>query len=634
MADDRRSNRKLLGKLSAIRLPPLRRSKSVKPKADGKLVVGEGSSADFQEDQTLENSTPLDRQALDRDCMNCGAPLTGPFCQLCGQKHDDIRRPMWSFIMQIFDDVISTDSRTWRTLLTLIFVPGKLSKDYNDGKRARFLPPLRLYLITTVLFFITLNITDTSVLDIQVIPDTDAVEAYKASKLEAMVEEITDQGASASAALQGLQDSGLLRTEFIPDVSEGLTSARRSSLGLQKTALERVLENPNLPEEAREDIEDRLEDIIEALAEQEEEANELLEGALSEVLEASMENAQHVGNAAVQGNEAEEVRENLKEALKAVELLGTNKDQLERLSATIEKELKLAAPDSPSVLADKEERQEEGPATADRVDQASAVPDNSAKSIDQMAPLERETNTGKANTGKANTGKANTGEANTGEDLEADTRPQGSGGDTEQPRSFSDDNCSTFPINESLPYRTCVRMFVVVDNERRDGILPEHVNDLKNNISGDEKWVVEFGRDVVVGFVRVIQDPKGFNKLFNDQLPLAMILLIPNFAFILRFWHWGGRRYYMNQVIFALHYHSFLFVFLIMMVLIAPLVSGDFLAEIFWIVSSLYLIIALRNGQKQGWIRAFFKAGFIYIPYVTVMSVTIFGFLFWGLREA
>lgn len=88
-------------------------------------------------------------------CRNCGAAVTGAYCAACGQAAD-VRIPtLGRFLADVVDDLYSFDSRFWRTLLPLVFRPGFLSQEFLGGRRVRYLPPLRLYLVLSLLFFVT-----------------------------------------------------------------------------------------------------------------------------------------------------------------------------------------------------------------------------------------------------------------------------------------------------------------------------------------------------------------------------------------------------------------------------------------------------------------------------------------------
>src|SRR5262245_17306269 len=92
-------------------------------------------------------------------CANCGTVLNGPYCSNCGQKASDIHRPFWWIAGEFLDAVFGYDSRTFRTIWLLFAEPGEFTRRYNAGQRASLLPPFRLFLIATVVFFITLQLT-------------------------------------------------------------------------------------------------------------------------------------------------------------------------------------------------------------------------------------------------------------------------------------------------------------------------------------------------------------------------------------------------------------------------------------------------------------------------------------------
>ncbi|MGD8326316.1 MAG: DUF3667 domain-containing protein [Sphingomonadales bacterium] len=104
-------------------------------------------------------------------CLNCGAQIRGKFCPICGQRNDDFRRSIAVLGRELTEDVFSYDSRFYRTLAALLLRPGRLTWDFAEGKRARYMPPIRLYLISTILLFIFLSFSNVALisfdLDIQ-----------------------------------------------------------------------------------------------------------------------------------------------------------------------------------------------------------------------------------------------------------------------------------------------------------------------------------------------------------------------------------------------------------------------------------------------------------------------------------
>lgn len=104
---------------------------------------------------------------LDGPCPNCGTMLTGEYCVSCGQSARDLQQPIWTLLKDIFDSVLSIDGRLWKTVPALILRPGHVTRAYIDGKRARYVPPFRLFLLASVAFFLLIfgMVERTGVLD-------------------------------------------------------------------------------------------------------------------------------------------------------------------------------------------------------------------------------------------------------------------------------------------------------------------------------------------------------------------------------------------------------------------------------------------------------------------------------------
>jgi len=93
-------------------------------------------------------------------CPNCGEERTGPYCSRCGQKDQALRQSALEFIRHGLNEYLGVDSRLWATLRLLLIRPGKLTTDHLQGRRRRYLAPIRLYLSATVLFFFLLSVLD------------------------------------------------------------------------------------------------------------------------------------------------------------------------------------------------------------------------------------------------------------------------------------------------------------------------------------------------------------------------------------------------------------------------------------------------------------------------------------------
>ena len=96
---------------------------------------------------------PLPPQAAPA-CPSCGAALDGHFCRACGQRApaaDDFTARR--FFGAAWREVSDGDSRTLQTLRALL-VPGELTRAFTAHEWRRYLPPLRLYLIVSGVFFL------------------------------------------------------------------------------------------------------------------------------------------------------------------------------------------------------------------------------------------------------------------------------------------------------------------------------------------------------------------------------------------------------------------------------------------------------------------------------------------------
>jgi len=94
------------------------------------------------------------------NCLNCGEVLTGQHCSHCGQPAKVRVLSLWGLIKDVIGDVLDADSRVWRTLWPLAFHPGLLTQEFLRGRRARYTPPFRMYLVLSLVFFVLASFSD------------------------------------------------------------------------------------------------------------------------------------------------------------------------------------------------------------------------------------------------------------------------------------------------------------------------------------------------------------------------------------------------------------------------------------------------------------------------------------------
>jgi hypothetical protein len=87
-------------------------------------------------------------------CLNCGAALAGTFCGSCGQRDIPSYPSVRELATDAFQELSGWDGRLAITLRALLRRPGKLTLEFLEGRRARYLSPLRLYLIASLAYFI------------------------------------------------------------------------------------------------------------------------------------------------------------------------------------------------------------------------------------------------------------------------------------------------------------------------------------------------------------------------------------------------------------------------------------------------------------------------------------------------
>ncbi|MBX9400656.1 DUF3667 domain-containing protein [Lysobacter sp. BMK333-48F3] len=85
-------------------------------------------------------------------CENCHAELHGEFCHACGQSVHNPIRHVGHALEEVFESFWHLDGRIFRTLRDLLS-PGRAAANYIRGHRMRYVPPLRLFVVLSVLTF-------------------------------------------------------------------------------------------------------------------------------------------------------------------------------------------------------------------------------------------------------------------------------------------------------------------------------------------------------------------------------------------------------------------------------------------------------------------------------------------------
>ncbi len=175
-----------------------------------------------------------DGPAAHGTCANCGTALTGAYCHACGQSAH-VHRSVAHIFEEFAHGIWHFDSKAWRTLPLLVFRPGKLTREYVHGRRARYIAPLALFLFTVFLMFFVFGM----------IGGPDLNGALNASSGTAAIDRARDAVGEARAELASTQGD-LTGAKADPDEAKSISGLERdlavkqAAVALAETALKRA----------------------------------------------------------------------------------------------------------------------------------------------------------------------------------------------------------------------------------------------------------------------------------------------------------------------------------------------------------------------------------------------------------
>ncbi|WP_084625654.1 DUF3667 domain-containing protein [Salinimicrobium xinjiangense] len=129
------------------------------------------------------------------ECLNCHHPLdiSDQYCPNCSQLNSTKKLAFNDFFNEFFAGIFAYDSRFYRTLGVLLFKPGKISKDYIEGKRVRYANPYRFYLSASIIFFLIWSLTHEVEPPVQVNREVTEQERMEADSILAATRETNPQ---------------------------------------------------------------------------------------------------------------------------------------------------------------------------------------------------------------------------------------------------------------------------------------------------------------------------------------------------------------------------------------------------------------------------------------------------------
>ena len=190
-----------------------------------------------QPDDYNPSNDPSDAPVKRRHCRNCGMALAGEFCAHCGQQDRTVIRFFPTLVLEAFEGLFAFDSKSYRSVWYLFARPAFLTREYLAGRRVRYLPPMRLFIIFLLAFLFTISVElFLTSIGIDINQETDESEQPVLEELETEL----------SAAIDGIANE--LNTDNDADTSGQSTRIERTTdLDEFQTGLSELLASLQVP---------------------------------------------------------------------------------------------------------------------------------------------------------------------------------------------------------------------------------------------------------------------------------------------------------------------------------------------------------------------------------------------------
>lgn len=144
-------------------------------------------------------------------CLNCGTALVGRHCHECGQAAH-VHRSVSAWWHDVAHSVLHFEGKIWRTLPMLAWRPGKLTRRFVEGERARFVSPMALFLFTVFLMFALFSMLGASFVGLDQINSAQAAEELRRAdqriaRLEAERRQRLSRGGNMAQIEEAIRDA-------------------------------------------------------------------------------------------------------------------------------------------------------------------------------------------------------------------------------------------------------------------------------------------------------------------------------------------------------------------------------------------------------------------------------------------
>jgi|GEM_PF-149093 len=133
-----------------------------------------------------------------------------------------------------------------------------------------------------------------------------------------------------------------------------------------------------------------------------------------------------------------------------------------------------------------------------------------------------------------------------------------------------------------------------------------------------------FGRAVLRGWEKARSDPGRLAEAAVRRIPQAMFLLMPLFALFLKLLYLRHRRFYVQHLVFALHFHSAAFMAVSAITALnlwAPAAGGY--GNLLALTVPLHLLLGMKRFYGQGWPKTALKFMLVSSAYMAASIVVL-----------
>jgi len=155
-------------------------------------------------------------------CPNCQHKFKKEFdyCPHCGQANKDLNLNFRFIFSEFLSANFNLDSKILLTLKLLLLKPGMLSREFLAGKRTKYISPIRLYLLVSLVYFFILSVKQPSSDIVQIGTDVEVTDSI-ATKDEKAADFVTvKDGFKESDSLTDLEKFIMKKLKML-DTKEG-----------------------------------------------------------------------------------------------------------------------------------------------------------------------------------------------------------------------------------------------------------------------------------------------------------------------------------------------------------------------------------------------------------------------------